>query len=127
MVAAAPWTFINAARKVKVDKQRNRVSKNPHDPQTGSVSSNGVGAWDQLDEHTFEYLNIGLFSDLSGNLTGFLKVRGTYRVSASGNEYTGTSVFELLGPKEEPLTPPITGTVSNKGEKISLEQPNAQP
>jgi hypothetical protein len=95
--------------------------KNPHDPQTGSVSSNGVGAWKPLDGNTFEYTNKGLFSDLSGNLTGFLKVRGTYTLSASGDKYTGTSVFEVLDPDEKPLNPSITGTVSNEGKRISVE------
>jgi hypothetical protein len=99
--------------------------KNPHNPQTGSVSSNGVGAWSPVDGHpdTFVYTNKGLFSDLSGNLTNFLKVRGRYTVSASGDTYAGTSVFEVLGPDETPLTPPVTGTVSNNGKKIVVEKP----
>jgi hypothetical protein len=97
--------------------------KNPHNPQTGSVFSDGVGAWKPVDGHpdTFVYTEKTLFSDLSGNLTNFLKVSGTYKVT--GDTYSGTSVFEVLGPKEEPLTPPVTGTVSNEGTKIVVENP----
>jgi hypothetical protein len=42
------------------------------DPPT--VSSNGAGAWTQQDWHRFAYTELELFSDLKGDLTGFLKV-----------------------------------------------------
>jgi hypothetical protein len=52
------------------------------------------------------YTNKELFSDLSGNLTGFLKVSGKYTLPPSGDEYTGTSVFEVSDPDEKLLNPP---------------------
>jgi hypothetical protein len=70
------------------------------------VSSSGVGAWTQLDWHTFAYTDKGLFSDLSGNLTGFLKVSGIYTLSGSGDKYSGNSTFEVLDPDQKSLTPP---------------------
>jgi hypothetical protein len=94
-----------------------------HDPHKGSVFSDGVGAWKPVDGHpdTFMYTEKTLFSDLSGNLTNFLKVSGTYKVT--GDTYLGTSFFEVLGPKEEQLTPRVIGTVSNEGTKIVVENP----
>ena len=91
------------------------------------VSSSGVGAWTQLDWHTFAYTDKELFSDLSGNLTGFLKVSGVYTLSGSGDKYSGNSTFEVLGPDQKSLNPPITGTVSNSGERISVEVRHVQP
>jgi hypothetical protein len=73
------------------------------------------------------YTNKGLFSDFNGNLTGFLKVSGRYHLLGSGDKYEGTSFFEVLGPDEKPLNPPFTGTVTNKGVRISVEVPPAQP
>ena len=98
----------------------------PPDPQEG-VSSSGVGAWTQLDWHTFAYTDKELFSDLNGNLTGFLKVSGIYKLSGSGDKYSGNSTFEVLDPEQKSLNPPITGTVSNSGERISVEVRHAQP
>jgi hypothetical protein len=91
------------------------------------ASSSGVGAWTQLDWHTFAYTDKELFSDLSGNLTGFLKVSGVYTLSGSGDNYSGNSTFEVLGPDQKSLNPPITGTVSNSGERISVEVRHVQP
>ena len=91
------------------------------------VSSSGVGAWTQLDWHTFAYTDKELFSDLNGNLTGFLKVSGIYKLSGSGDKYSGNSTFEVLDPEQKSLNPPITGTVSNSGERISVEVRHAQP
>jgi hypothetical protein len=68
-----------------------------------------------------------LFSDLNGNLTGFLKVSGIYKLSGSGDKYSGNSTFEVLDPEQKSLNPPITGTVSNSGERISVEVRHAQP
>ena len=47
-------------------------------PPPGSVQSDGLGAWVQLDWRTFGYTNVAVLSDLNGNLTGFFKVRGVY-------------------------------------------------
>jgi hypothetical protein len=57
------------------------------------------------------YTNKELFSDLSGNLTGFLKVSGKYTLPPSGDEYTGTSVFEVSDPDEKLLNPPSPARV----------------
>ena len=56
-----------------------------------SVFSSCHGVWTHLEQRTFAYTVRELISDLSGNLVGYLKVRGIYTVSQSGNEYTGTS------------------------------------
>ena len=98
----------------------------PPDPQEG-VSSSGVGAWTQLDWHTFAYTNKELFSDFKGKLTGFIKVSGIYTLLGSGDEYSGTSTFEVLDPDEHSLTPPFTGTVKNSGKRISVEVQHEQP
>jgi hypothetical protein len=94
------------------------------DPPPTSVNSDGVGAWMQKDWRTFMYTEKGIFSDASGNLTGFLKVSGTYTLRPSGDAYTGTSFYEVLGPDQKSLPPPngpVTGTVSNSGERIHVE------
>ena len=44
------------------------------------------GAWTHLHGRTFAYTAFELVSDLSGNLVGLLKFRGTYTVSRSGAE-----------------------------------------
>jgi hypothetical protein len=92
----------------------------PPNPQEG-VSSSGVGAWTQLDWHTFAYTNKELFSDFKGNLTGFLKVRGIYTLSGSGDEYTGTSYFEVLATDDK--TVQTSGNVTNAGKRIRVELP----
>jgi hypothetical protein len=95
------------------------VTLGPNPPP--GVSSSGVGAWTQLDWHTFAYTNKELLSDLSGNLTGFLKVRGIYTLSGSGDEYTGTSYFELLATDDK--TVQASGNVTNAGKRIRVELP----
>jgi hypothetical protein len=67
----------------------------PPDPHA-RVSSSGVGAWTQLEWHTFAYTNEELFSDFSGNLKGFFKVSGKYTLTGSGDTYKGTSTFEVF-------------------------------
>jgi hypothetical protein len=94
------------------------------DPPPTSVTSDGVGAWMQKDWRTFLYTEKSLFSDASGNLTGFLKVSGTYTLHPSGDAYTGTSFYEVLGPDQKSLPPPngpVTGTVKNSGARIHVE------
>ena len=95
--------------------------KDPKTPQTGTVTSDGVGAWTQTDWRPFVYTEKDLFSDFSGNLTGFLKVRGKYTLSASGDEYSGTSYFEVLATDGETVL--ASGNVTNKGERIRVELP----
>jgi hypothetical protein len=97
------------------------------DPPPATVTSDGIGAWTQLDWHRFAYTELSLFSDLSGNLTNFLKVSGTYTL-VSENEYIGTSFFEVLDTEQKPLVPPVTGSVSNSGKRIRVEPtPTPQP
>ena len=85
-----------------------------------SVSSSGVGVWTQLDWHTFVYTNEELFSDLSGNLTGFLKVSGIYRLTGSGDTYKGNSTFMVFDTNSNLLA---KGEVENDGVRIRVEQP----
>jgi hypothetical protein len=97
------------------------------DPTTATVTSDGIGAWTQLDWHRFAYTELSLFSDFGGNLTNFLKVSGTYTL-VSENEYTGTSFFEVLDADQKPLVPPVTGSVSNSGKRIRVgPTPTPQP
>ena len=60
------------------------------------VFTAGHGVWKHLEKREFAYTQIELISDLSGNLVGYLKVRGVYDVSESGNEYNGTSFAEIV-------------------------------
>jgi hypothetical protein len=88
-----------------------------------SVFSAGAGIWKQKGPpRTFVYTQRELISDLSGNLIGFLKVRGTYTLSASGHTYEGRSFFEVSVGGEE-----VSGWVTNAGERILLERPPPDP
>jgi len=78
------------------------------------------GAWAHLEQRTFAYASRELISDLSGNLFGYLKVRGVYAVSASGDEYTGTSFAEVVDVDGHVL---FSGSVTNTGERIKVELP----
>jgi len=84
------------------------------------VATSGHGAWRQLQHRTFAYIARELFSDLNGNLTGHLKVRGIYTVSDSGNEYTGTSLAEVFDPDGNLL---FSVEVTNSAERIVVELP----
>jgi hypothetical protein len=59
-------------------------------PPPGSVESDSLGAWVQLDWRTFGYTNVAVLSDLDGNLTGFFKVRGVYKLDNSGTATQAT-------------------------------------
>jgi hypothetical protein len=78
------------------------------------------GAWTHLHSRTFAYTAFELISDLSGNLVGVLKFRGTYIVSTSGAEYEGTTVAQILDTDGNVLT---SVTVANKGQRIHVELP----
>ena len=78
------------------------------------------GAWTHLDQRTFAYTSVELISDLSGNLVGYLKVRGVYTVSDSGNEYAGTSFAEISDPDGNLL---FSVSVTNAGKRIVVELP----
>ena len=84
------------------------------------VQSSGHGVWTHLTKRTFAYSVLYLFSDLSGNLQAYLKVRGVYTVSQSGNEYSGTSFAEVLDTDGNVL---FSIGVTNAGKRIQLEQP----
>lgn len=78
------------------------------------------GAWKHLENRTFAYTSVELISDLSGNLVGYLKVRGVYTVSDSGNEYAGTSFAEISDPDGVVL---FSIGVTNAGRRIVVELP----
>lgn len=86
-----------------------------------TVFSSGRGVWRHQDKRTFVYSAMGLISDLNGNLVGYLKTRGIYTLSPSGNEYSGTTVAEVLDADGNPLFPAIE--VTNAGRRIQLELP----
>src|SRR4030095_5860696 len=88
--------------------------------QPPTVFTSCHGAWTHLEERKFAYTAFELISDLSGNLVGYLKVRGTYVVSQSGNEYDGTSVAEILDQDGVVL---FSVTVTNAGKRIQVELP----
>jgi hypothetical protein len=84
------------------------------------VVSAGHGAWRHLRHRTFAYTTRELFSDLSGNLTGHLKVRGIYTVSDSGDEYSGISFAEVFDADGNLLA---SVEVTNSGQRIEVELP----
>jgi hypothetical protein len=83
-----------------------------------SVFTSCHGVWTHLQNRTFAYTSFELISDLSGNLVGYLKVRGTYTVSQSGNEYNGTSFAEILDTDGNVL---FSVNVTNAGLRIQIE------
>ena len=85
-----------------------------------SVFTSCHGAWAHLDERTFAYTSFELISDLAGNLVGYLKVRGIYTVSQSGNNYTGTSFAQVLDIDGNVV---FSVEVANAGERILVELP----
>ena len=85
-----------------------------------SIFSSCHGVWAHLEKRKFAYTSFELISDLSGNLVGYLKVRGIYTVSQSGNEYDGTSFAEILDTNGNVL---FSVEVTNAGRRIQLELP----
>ena len=59
-------------------------------------------------------------SDLSGNLIGQLKFRGNFTVSESGNEYSGTTIAQILDAAGTPL---FAVEVTNTAERIRFDEP----
>jgi hypothetical protein len=88
------------------------------EPPTVFTSCHGV--WTRLENGAFAYTSVELISDLSGNLMGYLKVRGTYTVAPSGNEYSGTSHAEILDTDGNVL---FSIDVTNAGKRIQVELP----
>jgi hypothetical protein len=85
-----------------------------------SVFTSCHGVWTHLEKRKFAYTSLELISDLSGNLVGYLKVRGIYTVSQSGNEYTGTSFAQILDTDGNVL---FVVEVTNTGQRIMVELP----
>jgi hypothetical protein len=83
-----------------------------------SVFTSCHGAWAHLAERKFAYTSFELISDLAGNLVGYLKVRGTYTVSSSGNEYAGTSLAQILDLDGNVV---FSVDVANSGQRILVE------
>ena len=88
------------------------------DPASVVTSCHGV--WTHLEDRTFAYTSLALISDLNGNLAAYLKVRGIYTVSASGNQYEGTSFAQVLAPNGNVL---FSVDVTNAGQRIQIELP----
>jgi hypothetical protein len=85
-----------------------------------TVFSSFYGVWTHLKERTFAYTGLELISDLSGNLVGYLKARGVYTVSQSGNEYSGTTHVDVLDAEGNVL---FSVDVTNTGQRIQVERP----
>ena len=86
------------------------------DPPT--VFSSFYGAWTHLEQRTFTYTGFELISDLNGNLVGYLKARGVYTVSQSGNEYSGTTHAEILDAEGNLL---FSVDVTNTADRMHVE------
>jgi hypothetical protein len=78
------------------------------------------GAWKHLEKRKFAGTFVELISDLSGNLVGYLRVRSVFTVSESGNEYSGSSLAEVLDPGGNVL---FGVTVTNAGRRIQVQLP----
>ena len=85
-----------------------------------SVFTSCHGVWTHLENRKFAYTSFELISDLRGNLVGYLKVRGIYTVSQSGNEYTGTSLAQILDADGNVV---FSIDVTNAGQRILVELP----
>lgn len=85
-----------------------------------SVFTSCHGVWTHLESRKFAYTSFELISDLGGNLVGYLKVRGIYTVSQSGNEYTGASVAQILDLDDNVI---FAVDVTNAGQRILVELP----
>ena len=84
------------------------------------VYSSGRGIWRHVEGRVFEYTSRMLISDLSGNLIGQLKFRGTFTVSESGNEYSGTTVAQILDAAGTPL---FAVEVTNTASDSTFDEP----
>ena len=85
-----------------------------------SVFTSCHGAWAHLEKRTFAYTSFELISDLGGSLVGYLKVRGIYTVSQSGNDYAGTSLAQITDVDGIVV---FSFEVTNAGKRILVELP----
>ena len=74
-----------------------------------------------LNDRTFAYTARELISDLSGNLVGYLKVRGVYTVST--NPRTSTPALPSPSSSMSTATCSSPSSVTNTGQRIQLELP----
>lgn len=88
--------------------------------EPASVFTSCHGAWRHLEKGRFAYTAFELISDLSGNHVGFLKVRGIYIVSPTGNDYTGNTFAEIFDTTGTVL---YSVSVANAGRRIQVELP----
>ena len=90
------------------------------------VNTAGHGVWKHIGGRRFAYTQLELISDLTGNLVGYLKVRGILIVSKSGNEWAdGSKSFaEVLDTEGNVL---FSVWVTNTARRIQLELPPPAP
>jgi hypothetical protein len=105
---------------IEADDQGSVTTMPPGD-EPPSVFTPGAGVWARLRSHTFTYTQYELISDLSGDLAGFLKVRGTYNLT-SEDHYTGRTYYEvfIFAACKKPVA---YGWVTNAGKRIHLKLP----
>lgn len=78
------------------------------------------GAWKHIEKRKFVATFLELISDLSGNLVGYLRVRTLYTVAQSGDDYTGSSLAEILDTDGNVV---FSVTVANSGKRIQAYLP----
>jgi hypothetical protein len=90
------------------------------------VFTAGHGVWKHIGGRRFAYTQLELISDLTGNLVGYLKVRGILIVSKSGNAWAdGSKSFaEILDTDGNVL---FSVWVTNTAQRIQLELPPPAP
>jgi hypothetical protein len=90
------------------------------------VFTAGHGVWKHIGGRRYAYTQLELISDLTGNLVGYLKVRGILIVSRSGNKWDdGSKSFaEILDTDGHVL---FSVWVTNTAQRIHLELPPPAP
>ena len=110
-----------------------QVSRSYHDDGTMICSDQGTvttepptvfsschGVWTHLEKRTFAYTGFELISDLSGNLVGYLKVRGIYTVSDVRERVQRNDLRRDTRYRRQR---PLLGDVTNAGQRIQVELP----
>jgi hypothetical protein len=93
------------------------------EPQTGLVTSDGVGSWVQTEWNTYIYTSHSYFSDLNGNMVGRLDVTGVYHlVLPAGDRYEGYSHYDgAIGDMT------LSGYVTNVGVRRPVDLLHVPP
>src|SRR5262245_40506683 len=65
---------------------------------TGLVLTSAIGSWSYLKDRTFSFTHIELISDLDGNLTNVVKIRGEATLDSSGDRYTARVHLDVCDP-----------------------------